>query len=334
MPVNSVIRYWCSLFSRLYREHFILTFKIEIMITNKSNIKLSYFRSQNEKFEKYILARNYKGEKKYFSPIVEHLLFLEKKGLSHLKQVNQDIFQAYFNYLIHRKNQRTGGVLSASSIRNHLLALSIFYDHLLQSRDLSRIIVIPKFQLIKSKEREIISSKEIKDLQEASLSLLERCIIATGYGCGLRRNEMVQLNVHDIHLGKGILVVKSGKNSKRREIPLSDSVTIELKNYLLSERQQAVKYNRLNAAFFLNAKGERMGGNSLNIKLYQMTKRTENTELIQKNITLHSLRHSIATHLMENGAGFEQVREFLGHSEIDTTQLYAIRRKRGKVLSI
>lgn len=304
------------------------------MQINKSNIKLSYFRLQNENYEKYILARNYKGVNKYLTAIVEYILFLEQKGLSHLKEVGQDTFQLYFNYLINRRNKTRGGVLSNSSIKNHLFALSLFYDQLLMSGELSKIIVIPKFQIGDRNEKEIISRREVRELLSVAANMLEGCIVAIGYGCGLRRGEMAQLNVRDLQLNKGVLIVKNGKNNKRREVPLPETIINQLKKYILTERPCNINHAELNDAFFLNSNGKRMTGNYLNIKLSQMAERTENIELIQKNITLHSLRHSIATHLMENGAGFEHVREFLGHAEIDTTQLYAIRRKRRVILTV
>ena len=153
------------------------------------------------------------------------------------------------------------------------------------------------------------------------------------------KNSIVKMTVKKIkkmntRLSKGILIVKEGKGSKRREIPLSDSMTKDFKKYITVERPGLLKNNALEMAFFLNNRGERRRGNSLNKRLKQIISRTKNQSLIDKSITLHNLRHSIATHLMENGAGFENVRDFLGHIEIDTTQLYAIRRKRNKTYQI
>jgi len=186
----------------------------------------------------------------------------------------------------------------------------------------------------KTHQREVVTKEEIESMLNCCTDLFERCIILTGYGCGLRRNEMVRLNIDDVLLSKGVLIVKEGKGKKRREIPLSDSMTRDLKEYITVERPGLLKNNALEMSFFLNNRGERRRGNSLNKRLKQIISRTNNHSLIDKGITLHNLRHSIATHLMENGAGFENVRDFLGHIEIDTTQLYAIRRKRNKTYQI
>jgi len=304
------------------------------MLILKSQIRLKYFINAYEDYEKYIRVRNYRGMQKYFFAVLEHILWLEQQGISHMTEVDQIIFQKYFTYLVTRPNQRQKGLLSDSSIKNHLFALSLFYENLLQSMELSKTISIPKYHIKQKKEQEVISRDEINQLLGVSENLLEKCIIAVGYGCGLRRSEMEKLNVQDIFLSKGILVVRYGKNSKRREIPLSDSIIIILKEYITAERPKYLNRSKPEEAFYLNSEGRRMAGNYLNKRLVKMVGQTQNSALIQKNITLHNLRHSITTHLMENGAGFEHVREFLGHSEIDTTQLYAIRRKQNRVLSI
>lgn len=137
------------------------------------------------------------------------------------------------------------------------------------------------------------------------------------------------LNVHDVLLSKGYLVVRSGKNDKRREIPLTETISAEIKNYIFTFRQQRVVFSvPLENAFFLNSNGQRISGGSLNNMLKTICSRSGNRKITAKNITLHCLRHSIATHLQEAGAGMEFVRDFLGHTEIDTTQLYMIRRRK------
>lgn len=304
------------------------------METEKSIIKLSYFLKLYESYEKYIHVRNYKGSRQYLFAVQEHILWLEQHGMSHISEVDYAKFCRYLGYLISRPNYRLNGFLSDSSIKNHLFALSIFYDMLRKYGELEKTISIPKFHIKHKKEREIISRVEINQLMQVCTNLLEKSIVAIGYGCGLRRSEMEQLNVSDIQLSIGVLVVRNGKNNKLREVPISDTIEKILKHYIISERPKYINHNKPDDAFFLNTQGRRMAGNYLNKGLFLITQRTNNSELKRKNITLHSLRHSIATHLLENGAGFEQVKEFLGHSKIDTTQLYAIRRKRKRILCI
>ena len=127
---------------------------------------------------------------------------------------------------------------------------------------------------------------------------------------------------------KGILNVRKGKGNKSRTILMSDTIIKDLKEYVSYERNKRIANNLpLCPAFFLNKFGGRMDGQSYNYKLKKIIERTQNPKLSGMDISLHNLRHSIATHLLDNGATIEFVRRFMGHSHIDTTHLYSKRRK-------
>ncbi len=107
---------------------------------------------------------------------------------------------------------------------------------------------------------------------------------------------------------------------------MSDSVIGYLKKYVREERsQKLIGKSQLEEAFFINSKGKRSTGENLNDTLKKMIEQTQKFELIQKDITLHCLRHSNACHLAENNAGIDFIRSFLGHSDINTTYIYAIK---------
>ena len=131
-----------------------------------------------------------------------------------------------------------------------------------------------------------------------------------------------------------MLIVRSGKGSKRREVPMSDRVLEELKKYVLEYRWQFLGQHS-EPAFFLNKIGERMSGESLNKTLKKIIERSQNQIILDKEITLNSLRHSIAHHLTENNAGIDFIKSFLGHSYINTAYIYAIKNKNSnKTLTI
>ena len=139
------------------------------------------------------------------------------------------------------------------------------------------------------------------------------------YGCGLRVNEISQLNKEDLRLTENLIIVQKGKNSKRRLVPINDKISKELHFFLSAEITNE-------KAVFLNSKGRRMQEWTLNSILKKLIKRTNfgnqmTTEELNK-IGIHSLRHSIATHLLENGMKLEQVQTFLGHSHIESTEIY------------
>jgi len=148
------------------------------------------------------------------------------------------------------------------------------------------------------------------------------------YGCGLRASELENCNIEDIKLREKILIVPKGKGNKRRVIPMSNGVVKDLSNYYYNEREALTtgrdfKLNVSNQnAFMLHSRGGRMMDDTYNKHLKALIERTENETIKEKQITIHCLRHSIATHLLEQGIAVEQVRIFLGHSQLETTQIY------------
>ena len=260
----------------------------------------------------------------------EFLFFIETKSIEHIKKVKAPDVISYYEYLQKRPNQARKGSLSDSMIREHLFSLRLFFDYLVDVGELeSSPVHIPKFQLTRSKQRQILSVKEIKLLQGCCKTKLEAALLTIAYGCGMRRNEIELLDTCDVLLSKGTVIVRNGKGGKNRTIPLSDGGIRVLKEYVVNERPHLFPVGKMEAtqAFFINKAGTRMKGNSLDSTLRKMIQRTESPVILAKNITLHCLRHSIATHLLNNGAGIEFVQEFLGHEEMDTSHLYAKRRR-------
>lgn len=282
-------------------------------------------------FTRYVLGVGYssKTRKPYFPHhIREFLFFLEHKGIIEIKQATAQEIIAYQTYLKERPNQRRGGGLADTTITHHLQSLRIFFDYLLDMEIIdSSPARLPKFNLGKGNEREIITIEEVPLIYAACKSKRDKAIMSLAYGCGLRRTEIFDLNTTDVMLHKGLLVVRDGKGGKSRTIPISDAVIRDLKEYVIYERPLYFSQNKATSAFLVNNHGNRMRSDKINERLKEIIARTGNTALIRKKITLHCLRHSISTHLLDNGATIEFVQEFLGHKTIDTSHYYARRRK-------
>lgn len=279
------------------------------------------FQRHFSDYETFIIAKGFKA-KTYQTPVKEFLIWLEQIGISRMKDVTGKEARRYFEYLIERPNQRRAGSLAASTIKSHLSALSMFLENLLMLGEITKGFSIPKFKADDKKEREVMTVDEIKLLYQHSENHLERAILSIGYGCGLRRSELQNLNVSDIQLSTGMLIVRKGKNSKRREVPMSDMVLEAVKSYIIEYRPQ-FRTKDSQTAFFIGEKGLPMSGESLNKRLKSIISRTNAHALKSKEITLHCLRHSIAHHLMEHKAGIDFIRDFLGHSFSNTAHLYA-----------
>ena len=266
-----------------------------------------------QEFTKYIQQIGYsKGSQYQIPSCIKEFLEVVNKSFKNITQ--QDILD-FYEYLQTRPLKRRTGVLSEAMINHYVFSLKTFFGWLEQTGQLkTNPISNLKFKRPKVNTREPLSQQEIKQLFENTITSKEIAILHLFYSCGLRRTEAENLNTNDIHFSKNLLYVREGKGAKRRVIPMNERVKKELENYYNNERKQLN-----NEAFILNRTSERMRGDSYNRALKEIIKRSE----IEKEITLHHLRHSIATHLLENGLSIEFVRDFLGHSYLETTQIYA-----------
>ena len=287
-------------------------------------------------FEQAVQAKGYSRGKDSCYPIVlrEFFFFLENKAIRNIHEVKSTHLLAYYEYLQQRPCQRKEGTISDSAIRQHLLAVRLFFDHLLDTGIISAAPVeIGKQNKNTSTPRNIASKEEIQQICQCCQNKTEKAIIALAYGCGLRRSEIEQLNTRDISFHHGTLTVRKGKFGKSRIIPLSDNVVKDIKEYILYERASLIKNNtEPTHALLINNEGNRMKGLNMNEKIKAIIQRTKNLTLIRKNISLHCFRHSIATHLLDNGANIDFVRQFLGHVQLDTTHLYSKRRKQRQLI--
>jgi integrase/recombinase XerD len=283
-------------------------------------------------FADFIRLKGYSRGKNtcYASNVREFLFFVESRGTNEVKKVVAIDVVEYYEYLRERPNQRREGGLSESMIRGHLFSLRLFFDYLMDMGEVTASPAhLPKLTIGKCNQRQILTITEIKEVDKACNTKIEKALIAIAYGCGLRRTEIELLDTNDVLLHKGILIVRDGKGGKSRTIPLSDGGVKTLKEYIIDERPSLLTNESMESApaFFINKVGTRMTGQYLNDLLKEIITRTQNPAILSKNITLHCLRHSIATHLLDNGAEIEFVQEFLGHSEMDTSTLYSKRRK-------
>ena len=139
------------------------------------------------------------------------------------------------------------------------------------------------------------------------------------YGCGLRRSEGVNLDVKDVLLKEKLVFVRSGKGNRERYVPMGASVREDLENYIYGTREKLLSCKENNeSALFVSIKAKRLCGGQLLGCIHKLTQ----TARIQKSVGLHTLRHSIATHLLQSGMTLEEVSRFLGHSSLESTQIY------------
>jgi len=170
----------------------------------------------------------------------------------------------------------------------------------------------------------VMTISEIEEILRENLSKTEKVIVELLYGCGLRVSELTNLKINNFDLSAKYLTA-FGKGSKERIIPIGKMAIKAIKEYL-PFRDFLLKKFRLDTKILLiNENGKNMTRQEVYIFIHELGKK------IHKNISPHTLRHSYATHLLENGADLRVVQELLGHSDVATTQLYThISKKRLK----
>ena len=283
------------------------------------------YQNAAEQFYKLLVTVGYKEDSAMNGKhsIEDFSSYLEHQGITEIGGVSGQQLEAYRMFLCERPNRTKGGKVSAKTVHHQLRYLGHFFDMLLQN---GSILVNPfdsftnAYPQEASKERVILTQEEIRQLYKVTGNYYERAVLSLAYGCGLRAGELERLNLEDVNYKTGMLTVKSGKGNKRRVVPMAQAVAADLENYHYEERIYIETYD--SRAFLLNGIQRRFREHNGNYLLKALARKTANQSIIQKDITLHVLRHSIATHFIEQGMNLEKVRDFLGHSHMETTEIY------------
>ena len=154
------------------------------------------------------------------------------------------------------------------------------------------------------------------------LGLRDRAILETLYGSGLRISELVGLDVDDVDVPGGNVLVRSGKGGKGRRVPLGRAARHAVERYLTGVRPELAKRAGRSArgALFLNARGQRLSRQGC----WKILKGYAGSAGLERQVSPHTLRHSFATHMLDAGADIRVVQELLGHASLSTTQVYTL----------
>ncbi|RDW21991.1 site-specific tyrosine recombinase XerD [Oceanobacillus chungangensis] len=210
---------------------------------------------------------------------------------------------------------------STATISRHVSSIRSFHQFLIReqlvTQDASLHIETPK------KERklpDILSQEEVEAIlsvnDQSLLGIRNKAMLELLYATGLRVSELITLKVSDLHLSMGF-VQCYGKGSKERIVPIGDVAIKAVDHYLQHARGKILKQNK-ETILFVNQHGRPLTRQGF----WKILKKVTKDGGIEKSITPHTLRHSFATHLLENGADLRVVQELLGHVDISTTQIY------------
>ena len=243
------------------------------------------------------------------------LEYLRENEIPSFKQVNKEVI---VNYMQAEKNNNKAN----SSILRSVSSLRKFFQYLAQEKIIEKdpmlLIDTPKK---KQHLPQVLTKEEVEKLLHSPntgqvLGLRDRAMLELMYATGLRISEIINLKLEDLHLTMGTLQTL-GKGHKERIVPVGDEAIKWINRYLEEARPKLLKQKRSNY-LFLNFHGNNLTRQGV----WKNLKAEVRKAGIQKNITPHTLRHSFATHILENGADLRIVQELLGHADISTTQIY------------
>lgn len=279
----------------------------------------------NKILEQYLISLNntrsgsINTNESYRRDISRFITFLDINQIHDFKDVDKHIVYDYINVL--RSGNITNSKLSESSISRAMSSLRSFFKYLCQN-DIctNNPFLLVHQNKLKRKLPNILSFEEVDTLLKSfdlndNIELRNRTMIEMIYACGLRVSELTNVNVNDLDLDNMIVKVM-GKGKKERIVPFYPRLRQLLIRYLQHYRE-LYDINKTDA-LFINQKGSR-----ITPRYIQMVLENRANEVgLNINVHPHSLRHSFATHLLDNGADLRIVQELLGHENLSTTQLY------------
>ena len=270
--------------------------------------------------------------KRYTGIMTQFFDWLEAKNINHITLLTHNHIKAFFEYIQKAKSKKTNETYSVVHLNDIFFAVDKLCQFLVEM-GMNTAPAPLNFRIkIDQRQHDIdntipFSIDEIKQLQQAipdtyqNLNFAERqtrqyelqLIFALCYGCALRRMEAYNLTAKDIDFDRKTIFVRQGKNYKDRIVPMNDNVCSTLKDYIYNFRHRLkLPHNRL----FVYSLSE------LHKSLKEVQRATNDEQIQEKRLYFHILRHSMATHLLQNGMDIESIARFLGHNSLISTQIY------------
>ena len=275
-------------------------------------------------FREWLQTIGYSPSSVYYLPRIlqEFLRWLEERKIISIEEVTTKHIEEFISYNKTRKNKRREGALGISQANRYIDVLKKFAEYLHHAHHIQLNVNIKREKKEQKTDYIILTIEEIKNLYQATeetpLGIRDRAMLGIYYGCGLRKSEGINLEINDILFDRKLVHVKKSKNNQERFVPITESNLKYLEQYLYNVRSLQLNEESNETKIFLSEKGNAINSQTMYIRIKQLCKKAK----LNKEIGIHTLRHSIATHLLQQNMPIEQIALFLGHKSLESTQIY------------
>lgn len=251
----------------------------------------------------------------YLCDITQFVDYVDEHFKCGLEAITHEEISDYIAWLQH-------GGKSSATVSRAIASLKCLYNHLVSVGQVSKNPVLDiSFVREAKKLPQILTSKEVELLLEQPKCVdpkgyRDRAMLELLYATGIRVTELISLDIDDVNLAAGVIRCRS--KNKERLIPLYPAAVTAISEYIIRVRPAMISAPDV-TALFVNVNGDRMSRQGF----WKIVKVYQEKAGIKKDITPHTLRHSFAAHLLENGADLRSIQEMLGHADISSTQVYA-----------
>ncbi|HDP76332.1 MAG TPA: integrase [Bacteroidales bacterium] len=255
---------------------------------------------EKERFEKWLKFRRYSPNtiKTYTDALVAFLSYFDHKPVSEL--TNEDVVLFVNQFILKHKY--------SFSYQNQVVnALKLYFREVRKSKIEVEGLQRPRRE---HKLPSVLSKEEVKAILEAPTNIKHRTMLSLIYACGLRRSELLNLKIGDVDSKRHMLIIRNSKGYKDRQVPISGKTIEMLREYYKIFRPKIWLFE-----------GQKEGMQYSEQSLQSVLKQAVSKSNIRKPVTLHWLRHSYATHLLESGTDLRFIQELLGHKSSKTTEI-------------
>lgn len=275
--------------------------KEETDIPSPEKTKITEKMPEISAFIDYLKSKRYSPNTidTYSDAMQVFLKFMSGKAIEDID--NNDVIRFNNDYILAKE-------LTASYQNQVINAIKLFFDKIRNKKLIIEQLHRPRGE---KKLPNVLSKEEVKSILDAPGNLKHRTMLSLIYACGLRRSELLNIRLNDIHRQRMVLIIRQSKGKKDRIVPLSKKLLTMIGDYWRAFKTKVWLFE-----------GQKSGGQYSEKSLESVLKQSLQKAAITKPVTLHWLRHSYATHLLENGTDLRYIQELLGHNSSRTTEIY------------